>query len=186
MHCPGLRVVVPSTPADAKGLLKSAIRSDDPVMFVEHEGVYGMKGEVPKGENLIPLGVADVKRQGKDVTLVTLSRMVFVCLEAAERLSEEGIEAEVVDLRALNPLDMVTLLESVRRTRRVVTVEEPWLTGGWGGEVAARIMEQAFDFLDAPVLRVGTADVPMPYNKKLEQLAIPNAARIVARVKQLF
>lgn len=186
MHCPGLRVIVPSVPADAKGLLKSSIRCDDPVMFIEHEGIYGLKGEVPEGEYTIPLGVADVKRSGRDVTLVTLSRMVYVCLEAARELSKSGIEAEVVDLRALNPLDMVTVLDSVRKTRRAVTVEESWLTGGWGGEVAARIMEQAFDTLDAPVLRVGTADVPMPYNKRLEKAAIPDVDRVVARVRELF
>lgn len=185
-HCPGLRVVIPSVPADAKGLLKSAIRSDDPVMFLEHEGLYGIKGEVPEGEHLLPLGVADVKREGKDVTLVSVSRMVYVCLEAAEQLAAKDIEAEVVDLRGLNPLDMATVLQSVRKTRRAVTVEESWLSFGWGGEIAARIMEQAFDDLDAPVLRVGGADVPMPYNKKLEQSAIPDAARVVARVRELL
>lgn len=133
LHCPGLRVVAPSVPADAKGLLKSAIRSDDPVMFIEHEGLYGTKGEVPEGEYTIPLGVADVKRKGKDVTLIALSRMVYVCLEAAEKLAEEGIDAEVLDLRCLNPLDMPAVLESVSKTRRAVTVEECWLTGlGWG------------------------------------------------------
>lgn len=186
MHCPGLRVVIPSFPADAKGLLKSAIRSEDPVMFLEHEGIYGIKGEVPDGEYLIPLGVADIKRRGRHVTLITLSRMVYVCLEAAEQLARSGVEAEVLDLRALNPLDMVTVLESVRRTRRAVTVEESWLTGGWGGEVAARIMEEAFDRLDAPVLRVGAADVPMPYNKRLEQSAIPDPARVIARVREIL
>lgn len=186
MHCPGLRVIVPSVPADAKGLLKSALRSDDPVLFVEHEGLYGVKGEVPEGDHTLPLGVADIKRQGSDVSLITLSRMVYVCLEAAELLAKEGISAEVVDLRALNPLDMTTVLDSVRHTHRAVTVEESWLTGGWGGEVAAQIMEQVFDSLDAPVLRVGGADVPMPYARNLEQAAIPNAATVVARVKQLF
>lgn len=186
MHCPGLRVIIPSVPADAKGLLKSAIRSDDPVMFLEHEGLYGVKGEVPDGEYTIPLGVADVKRKGRDVSLIAVSRMVYVCLEAAEKLAGEGVEAEVVDLRALNPLDMPAVLESVRRTRRAVTVEESWLTGGWGGELAARIMEQAFDDLDAPVLRVGGADVPMPYSKALEQAAIPDAGRVVARVREIL
>ncbi len=186
LHCPGLRVVIPSVPADAKGLLKSAIRSDDPVIFLEHEGLYGVKGEVPEGEHLVPLGLAELRRPGKDVTLVAVSRMVYVCLEAAEALSKEGVEAEVVDLRGLNPLDMATVLGSVRRTRRAVTVEESWLTGGWGGEVAARIMEEAFDDLDAPVLRVGGADVPMPYNKRLEQLAIPDAKRVVERVRELL
>jgi pyruvate dehydrogenase E1 component beta subunit len=186
LHCPGLRVIVPSVPADAKGLLKSALRSDDPVLFIEHEGIYGIKGEVPEGDYTLPLGLADIKRAGTDVSLITLSRMVYVCLEAADMLAKEGISAEVVDLRALNPLDMTTVLESVRRTHRAVTVEESWLTGGWGGEVAAQIMEQAFDSLDAPVLRVGGADVPMPYARNLEQAAIPNAATVVARVKELL
>ena len=186
LHCPGLRVIVPSVPADAKGLLKSALRSDDPVLFIEHEGIYGIKGEVPEGDYTLPLGLADIKRAGTDVSLITLSRMVYVCLEAADMLAKEGISAEVVDLRALNPLDMTTVLESVRRTHRAVTVEESWLTGGWGGEVAAQIMEQAFDSLDGPVLRVGGADVPMPYARKLEQAAIPNASTVVARVKELL
>jgi pyruvate dehydrogenase E1 component beta subunit len=186
MHCPGLRVVIPSIPADAKGLLKSAIRSDDPVMFLEHEGLYAIKGEVPDSEYTIPLGVADVKRQGKDVTLLAVSRMVYVCLEAAEQLAKDGIEAEVVDLRALNPLDMSTVLASVRKTHRAVTVEESWLTGGWGGELVARIVEAAFDDLDAPVLRVGGEDVPMPYNKALEKAAIPSAADVVARVREIL
>lgn len=186
MHCPGLRVIVPSYPSDAKGLLKSAIRSDDPVLFIEHEGLYGIKGEVPEGDYTIPLGVADVKRRGTHVSLITLSRMVYVCLEAARELAQEGIEAEVIDLRALNPLDMVTVLDSVRKTRRAVTVEESWLTGGWGGEVAARIVEHAFDALDAPVLRVGGADVPMPYNRRLEQAAIPDAVRVAERVREIL
>jgi len=185
-HCPGLRVVVPSVPADAKGLLKSAIRSDDPVMFLEHEGLYATKGEVPDGEHIVPLGVADIKRPGRDVTLITVSRMVYVCLEAAKVLAREGIEAEVLDLRSLNPLDMETVLASVRRTHRAVTVEESWLSYGWGGEVVARVMEEAFDDLDGPVLRVGGADVPMPYAKNLEQAAIPDAARVAARVRSLL
>jgi pyruvate dehydrogenase E1 component beta subunit len=186
MHCPGLRVVIPSFPADAKGLLKSAIRCDDPVMFIEHEGLYAMKGEVPEGEFTIPLGVADIKREGRHVTLIAVSRMVYVCLEAAQALAKEGIDTEVIDLRGLNPLDMPTVLKSVRKTHRAVTVEESWLTGGWGGEIAARIMEEAFDDLDAPVLRVGGVDVPMPYSKHLEKAAIPNAGKVVARVKEIL
>jgi pyruvate dehydrogenase E1 component beta subunit len=185
MHCPGVRVIIPSFPADAKGLLKSAIRCNDPVMFLEHEGLYAIKGDVPEGDFTIPLGVADIKREGRHVTLIAVSRMVFVCMEAAQILAKEGIEAEVLDLRALNPLDMPAVLKSVRKTRRAVTVEESWLTGGWGGEIAARIMEEAFDDLDAPVLRVGGADVPMPYNKHLEKAAIPNAQRVVERVKEI-
>lgn len=186
LHCPGLRVVVPSIPADAKGLLKSAIRSQDPVLFIEHEGLYGKKGDVPEEEYTTPLGQADIKREGGDITLVALSRMVYVCLEAAEKLAEEGVEAEVLDLRCLNPLDMDTVLESVRKTHRVVTVEESWLTGGWGGEIVSRILAGAFDDLDGPPLRVGGADVPMPYSRKLEQAAIPDADKVIERVRQLL
>lgn len=186
MHFPGIRVVVPSLPADAKGLLKTAIRSEDPVLVLEHEELYGVKGEVPEGELLIPLGKADIKRPGKDVTLVGLSKMVYVCLEAADLLAKEGIDAEVLDLRSLNPLDREAVIASVSRTRRAVTVEESWLTGGWGGEICALIMEHAFDELDAPVLRVAGADVPAPYNKQLEQMAIPHAEDVVTRVKELF
>lgn len=186
LHCPGLRVAIPSTPADAKGLLKSAIRSDDPVMFLEHEGLYGVKGEVPEGEHVVPLGQADCKREGRDITLIAVSRMVYVCLDAAERLASDGIDVEVIDLRSLNPIDMPTVLASVRKTRRAVTVEESWLTGGWGGEIVARIVAEAFDDLDAPILRVGGADVPMPYARNLERLAIPAADQVVARVKELF
>jgi pyruvate dehydrogenase E1 component beta subunit len=186
MHFPGIRVVCPSFPADAKGLLKTAIRSEDPVMFLEHEELYGVKGEVPDGELLIPLGEAELKRAGRDVTLIALSKMVYVCLQAAEQLAAEGIDAEVLDLRCLNPLDMAAVIKSVSRTRRAVTVEESWLTGGWGGEIAARIMETCFDALDAPVLRVAAADVSAPYNKQLEQLAIPHAEDVVARVRELF
>ena len=155
-------------------------------MFLEHEELYGVKGEVPDGELLIPLGEAEIKRAGRDVTLIALSKMVFVCLEAAEQLAAEGIDAEVLDLRCLNPLDMAAVIESVGRTRRAITVEESWLTGGWGGEIVARIMATCFDTLDAPVLRVAAADVSAPYNKQLEQLAIPHAEDVVARVKELF
>ncbi|PLX79640.1 MAG: alpha-ketoacid dehydrogenase subunit beta [Desulfuromonas sp.] len=186
LHCPGLRVVVPSVPADAKGLLKSAIRSDDPVMFLEHEGLYGTKGEVPDGEHLVPLGKADIKREGKDVTLIAVSKMVYVCLDAAKTLEKEGISAEVLDLRSLNPLDRDSLFTSVSKTRRAVTVEESWLTGGWGGEIAALLMENLFDDLDAPVLRVGGADVPMPYNRNLEIAAIPNPDAVVGKVLDMF
>jgi len=186
MHCPGLRVVIPSEPADARGLLKSAIRSDDPVMFLEHEGLYAIKGEVPEQEELIPLGRASVKREGRDLTLVALSRMVYVCLDAAKELKEKGIDAEVLDLRGLNPLDMPSVIRSVRKTGRLLTVEESWLTGGWGAEICARVVEDAFGDLKAPPLRLGGADVPMPYNKQLELAAIPDAPRVVARSMELF
>lgn len=185
-HVPGLKVVTPATPADAKGLLKSAIQDDDPVLFIEHALLYRVRGEVPEGDHLTPLGKADVKRAGKDVTLVAYSRMALVALEAADRLSQEGIDAEVVDLRTLRPLDMETVLTSVKKTNRAVTVEEAWRSYGIGAEVASRIQEEAFDYLDAPIQRVAGVEVPLPYAKNLEQAAIPDAARVVQAVKHLF
>ena len=185
-HVPGLKVVIPATPADAKGLLKSAIRDDDPVLFIEHALLYRVRGEVPEGEYLVPLGKAEVKREGRDVTLVAYSRMALVALEAADRLSEEGIEAEVVDLRTLRPLDMETVLTSVRKTNRAVTIEEAWRTYGIGAEVASRIQEEAFDYLDAPIHRVAGVEVPFPYAKNLEQAAIPDARRVVEEAKKLM
>lgn len=185
-HVPGLKVVTPATPADAKGLLKSAIRDDDPVLFIEHALLYRVRGEVPEGEHLVPLGKAEVKREGRDITLVAYSRMALVALEAADRLSGEGIEAEVVDLRTLRPLDMETVLTSVRKTNRAVTIEEAWRSYGIGAEVASRIQEEAFDHLDAPIHRVAGVEVPMPYAKNLEQAAIPDARRVVEEVKKLM
>lgn len=184
-HVPGLKVVTPATPADAKGLLKSAIRDDDPVLFIEHALLYRVRGEVPEGEYLIPIGKAEVKREGKDITLVAYSKMALVALEAADRLSQEGIEAEVIDLRTLRPLDMETVLTSVRKTNRAVSVEEAWRTYGIGAEIASRIQEEAFDYLDAPILRVASVEVPIPYAKNLEQAVIPDAGRVVEAVKQL-
>lgn len=185
-HVPGLKVVTPATPADAKGLLKSAIRDDGPVLFIEHALLYRVRGEVPEGEYLVPLGKAEVKREGKDITLVAYSKMALVALEAADRLSQEGIEAEVIDLRTLRPLDMETVLTSVRKTNRAVSVEEAWRTYGIGAEVASRIQEEAFDYLDAPIQRVASVEVPIPYAKNLEQAAIPDAGRVVEAVKQLL
>ena len=185
-HVPGLKVVTPATPADAKGVLKSAIRDDDPVVFIEHALLYRVRGEVPEGEHLVPLGKAEVKREGKDVTVVAYSRMTLVALEAADRLSQEGIEAEVVDLRTLRPLDMATVLRSVRKTHRAVTVEEAWRSYGIGAEVASRIQEEAFDDLDAPIQRVAAVEVPMPYAKNLEQAAIPDARRVLTAVKEVL
>ena len=185
-HVPGLKVVTPATPADAKGLLKSAIRDDDPVVFIEHALLYRVRGEVPEGEHLVPLGKAEVKREGKDVTVVAYSRMTLVALEAADRLTQEGIEAEVVDLRTLRPLDMATVLRSVRKTHRAVTVEEAWRSYGIGAEVASRIQEEAFDDLDAPIQRVAAVEVPMPYAKNLEQAAIPDARRVLTAVKEVL
>ncbi len=178
-NIPGLKVVMPGTPYDAKGLLKSAIRDDNPVIFIENEILYGRRGEVPEEEYLIPIGEADVKREGTDLTIVAYSRMLEVAREAADRLAEEGIEAEIVDPRTIRPLDTEAILGSVRKTNRCVVVHEAKPFAGVGAEIAARIQEEAFDALDAPVIRVTGADVPMPYNHHLEQLAVPDAQRVL-------
>jgi pyruvate dehydrogenase E1 component beta subunit len=181
VNAPGLRVVVPSTPADFKGLLKTSIRNDDPVLFVEHEMLYSLKGPVPEEDvdHLVPLGRAETRRAGGDVTLVAWSRMVHESLRAAEQLAAEGIEAEVIDVRTLDPFDWDAVLGSVARTRRCVVAEEGWRTIGVGAEVASRIHETLFYELDAPVQRVAAADVPTPYAKGLEQAALPHAEDIV-------
>jgi pyruvate dehydrogenase E1 component beta subunit len=179
-HFPGLKVVVPGTPADAKGLLKAAIRDDDPVLVMEAELLYAMKGEVPDDEDfVIPLGVAEVKRAGADVTILTHGKMINLALQAAERLATEEVEAEVVDLRSLRPLDLETIVASVRKTNRAVYLEEGWGYSGIGAEIVAQVQEQAFDWLDAPLLRVHQVDVPMPYSKELEKLAKPSVERTV-------
>jgi pyruvate dehydrogenase E1 component beta subunit len=185
VNTPGIRVVIPSTPYDVKGLLKTAIRSEDPILFIEHEMLYSMAGEVPEEEYLLPFGVADVKRAGRDVTIIAWSKMVHEALAAAEQLSAEGIEAEVVDPRTLDPLDMDTILGSVARTRRCVVAEEGWRNVGVGAELAARLQEHLFYDLEAPVQRVAAADVPTPYAKNLEQLALPNARDIVDAVLKI-
>ena len=185
-HIPGLKVVMPATPADAKGLLKSAIRDDNPVIFIEGEMLYNIKGEVPEGEYTIPLGLADVKREGTDVTLICHSKTVAVALKAADQLAAEGISAEVIDLRTIRPLDTKTLLESVARTHRCVVVEEGWGFAGVGAQVVDTIQREIFDALDAPVLRVTGAEVPMPYNKQLEKLAKADPAKVIAAVKQVL
>ena len=185
-HVPGLKVVTPATPADAKGLLKSAIRDDNPVIFIEGEMLYNQKGEVPDGEHIVPLGVADVKREGSDVTLVAHAKMVAVALRAAEELATEGISAEVVDPRTLRPLDVATITGSVQKTNRCVVVEEGWPFAGIGAQIVDEIQRAAFDDLDAPVLRVTGADVPMPYSRQLEKLAKPDAARVVRAAKQVL
>jgi pyruvate dehydrogenase E1 component beta subunit len=185
-HIPGLRVVAPATPYDALGLLRTAVKENNPVLYVEHSLLYSTRGEVPEYEFTVPLGSADVKRPGKDVTLVAYLRMVPVALSAAERLAQEGIDAEVVDLRSLSPLDGETVVASVRRTGKAVVVEETWEFGGFAGEIVALLNEQAFDHLDGPVLRVGGANAPMPYARNLELAAIPNEDRIIEKVKQLF
>ena len=186
-YFPGLKVVMPSTPADAKGLLKSSIRDDNPVVFIEQERMYGNKGEVPDDEDFtIPLGVADIKREGTDATIVARSLMVPVALKAAEELEKQGVSCEVIDPRTIRPLDIETIIESVKKTNRVVVAEESHPFSGVGAELSAEIMEQAFDYLDAPVRRVSGEDVPMPYAKNLEKLAIPDVARIVSAVREVM
>jgi len=185
-YFPGLKVVMPSTPADAKGLLKSAIRDDDPVIFIEQERMYGMKGEVPEDENFtIPLGVAEVKREGTDATIVARSLMVPVALKAAEELAKDGVSCEVIDPRTIRPLDINLIVESVKKTNRVVIAEESHPFAGVGAEISAEINERAFDYLDAPVRRVSGADVPMPYARNLERLAIPDVEQVIAAVREV-
>ena len=186
LHCPGVRVVLPATPADAKGLLKSCVRQDDPVIFLEHESLYGVKGEVPDDEYLVPLGKANVMRGGKDVTLITYSKCVYDSMAAADALENQGIDAEVIDLRSLNPLDIGTVLESVRKTGKAIVIYEGWRTGGAGAEIVARIQEAAFDHLDAPIARVATLDTPIPYNARLERAALPSPAQIIEVAERMF
>jgi len=185
-HVPGLKVVMPSTPADAKGLLTAAIRDPDPVVVIEHKLLYSTAGPVPEGEHVVPVGKAAVRRAGKDVTVVATSRMVLEAMEAADLLANEGIEAEVVDVRTLRPLDSETILASVRRTKHAVVVGEAWRTGGFGAELSATIAEQAFDRLRRAVVRLGAADRPTPYAEAMEQASIPDAARIACAVRELL
>jgi 2-oxoisovalerate dehydrogenase E1 component len=185
-HFPGIYVVMPSTPYDAKGLLKASIRDDNPVMFIEHKMLYKEKGAVPEDDYIIPLGVADVKRSGKDLTIVTYSRMVLRSLEAAEILSQEGIEVEVIDLRTLNPLDIDTVITSIKKTGRFVGVTEAYENTSFINEVMAQINDYAFDWLDAPMVRVAAANVPVPRAEVLEDMAIPNVARIVAACRKVL
>ncbi len=186
LQIPGLLVACPSTPADAKGLLKAAIRDDNPVIFIEHETLYGVRGEVPEnGDGVVNFGEAAIRREGSDVTIVGILRMAEVALQAARTLSEEhGVEAEVIDPRTLRPLDLDTIVKSVQKTNRVVIVEEGWPHGGVGANLAALIQGQAFDYLDAPVERVTGADVHMPYSKRMEQAAIPHAENVVSAALQ--
>jgi pyruvate dehydrogenase E1 component beta subunit len=185
-HFPGLTVVAPGTPKDAKGMLKSAIRSDNPILFIEHATLYQSRGEVPEDDYLVPLGKSNLHRPGKDVTIVTYSKMLDVSSQAAEQLAEDGIEAEIIDLRSLRPLDMGPVIESFKKTNRAVIVEEGWLSYGVGSEVAARIYEQAFDYIDAPIKRVAQKEVPLPYNRHLEQLAIPQVEDVIQAVKEVI
>ncbi len=185
-HFPGLKVVMPSTPADAKGLLKSAIRDNDPVIFIEQERMYGNKGEVPDGDDfIIPLGIAEVKREGKDATIVARSLMVPIALKAAEELEKQGLSVEVVDPRTIRPLDIDTIINSVKKTNRVVIAEESHSFCGVAAEISAQITERAFDYLDAPVKRLSGVDAPMPYARNLERLALPDVARLVAAVREV-
>jgi pyruvate dehydrogenase E1 component beta subunit len=186
-HIPGLKVVAPFSAADAKGLLKAAIRDPNPIIFLENELLYGSSGPVPKLDDyIVPIGKARIARPGKDVTLVSWSNGMTYALKAAEALAGEGIDVEVVDLRTLRPMDTDTIVASVKKTGRVVTIEEGWAQSGVGAEVAARVMEQAFDYLDAPVLRVSCKDVPMPYAANLEKLALPSVADVVAAAKAVL
>jgi pyruvate dehydrogenase E1 component beta subunit len=185
-HFPGLKVVSPGTPADAKGLLKAAIRDDDPVLFIEHAAMYQVRGEVPEGDYTTPIGVSKVQREGDAVTIVTYCKGLQLSMEAAEQLSAEGIEVEIVDLRSLRPLDMGPALESFKKTNRAVVVEEGWPSYGVGAEVAMRLYEAAFDYADAPIKRVAQKEVPLPYNRALEQSALPQVEDVVAAVKEVL
>lgn len=185
-HFPGLKVVSPATPYDAKGLLKAAIRSDDPVLFIEHATLYQLRGEVPEGEYLLPIGKADVKRTGSDVTLIGYAQGLQVAMEAATDLAKEGIEAEVVDLRTLRPLDMGPAVASFKKTFKAVVVEEGHRSYGIGAEVVARLQEEAFDYMDAPIKRVAQHEVPLPYSRELEQAALINKQRVIDAVKEIL
>jgi pyruvate dehydrogenase E1 component beta subunit len=185
-HFPGLKVVAPGTPEDAKGLLKAAIRSNDPVLFIEHATLYQVRADVPDGDYTVPIGESKIQRPGKDVTIVTYSKMLEISSKAADQLAKDGIEAEIVDLRTLRPLDMEPVLQSFKKTNRAVIVEEGWRSYGVGSEVAARIYEQAFDYIDAPIQRVAQKEVPLPYNRTLEQLALPQVEDVVKAVKEVL
>ena len=185
-HVPGLKVIAPATPQDAKGLLKSAIRDQNTVIFIEAQLLYGTKGEVAEGERTIPIGRAEVKRAGDDVTIVAYSKMLLLALEAAKKLALEGIDAEIVDPRTLKPLDLPTIVDSVKKTGRLVIVEEGWRFCGLGAQIADSVYAEAFDYLDAPIVRVTGEEVPMPYSRPLEDAAIPDKERVIAAVKRLM
>ena len=185
-HFPGLKVVSPGTPEDAKGLLKAAIRSNDPVLFLEHATLYQMCGEVPEGDYVTPIGKSKIQRPGKDVTIVTYSKGLEISMKAADELAKGGVEVEIVDLRSLRPLDMEPVIESFKKTNRAVVVEEGWKSFGVGAEVSARIYEQAFDYVDAPIRRVAQKEVPLPYNRTLEQSALPQVEDVIAAVKEVL
>jgi pyruvate dehydrogenase E1 component beta subunit len=182
---PGLIVVAPTTPEDAKGLLKSAIRSDDPVMFLESMSLYNSRGEVPENEYLTPIGKAALRREGTDLTIVAVSRQAVLAVEAARQLEDQDVDAEVIDLRSIRPIDWDTIIESVKKTNRCLVVEEGWPTYGVSAEIAAGVQERAFDYLDAPITRLGGAEVPMPYNQQLEKASVPSSSEIAGRALQL-
>jgi pyruvate dehydrogenase E1 component beta subunit len=185
-NCPGLKVLVPSNPYDAKGLLKSAIRDNDPVIFMESEQMYGDKGEIPDGEYILPIGVADVKRQGTDVTIATFGKITKVAMKAADELAKEGISAEIIDLRSVRPIDYNTIIESVKKTNRLVIVEEAWPLSSISTEITYMVQKKAFDYLDAPIQRITSADVPLPYAPTLIEEALPNIVRTVKAVKEVM
>ncbi len=185
-HFPGLKVVAPGTPADAKGLLKAAIRSDDPVLFIEHATLYQWRGEVPEGDYVVPIGKSKVQRPGDAVTVVSYSKGLQLSMQAADALAKEGINIEVVDLRTLRPLDMEPVIESFKKTNRAVIVEEGWRSYGVGSEVATRLYEEAFDYVDAPIKRVAQTEVPLPYNRNLEQMALPQVEDVIKAVKEVL
>jgi pyruvate dehydrogenase E1 component beta subunit len=182
-HVPGLKVITPSNPADAKGLLKSAIRDEDPIVFLESEKMYGDKGEIPEGEYLTPIGVADIKRKGNDVTLVSFGKIIKVAYEAAKELEKEGISVEIIDLRTIRPIDYSTVVESVKRTNRCIVLEESWPLASISSEIAYHLQRYAFDYLDAPVLRLTQSDTPFPFSPTLMEAALPNVNRVVEAVK---
>ena len=184
-HIPGLKVVMPATPADAKGLLMSAVADDNPVLYIEHKILLGVKGEVPEGEHYVPIGKATVAREGSDVTIITWSAMVQKALAAAETLAKEGVSAEVLDLRTISPLDKEAILKSVEKTGRAIILHEATLTGGVGGEIAAIIADEGFDYLNAPIKRVAAPDCPIPFSPVLEQAWVPNEEKVIAAVKQV-
>ena len=185
-HVPGLKVITPSTPYDAKGLLKAAIRDNDPVVFLESEKMYGDKGMIPDGEYIIPIGVADIKRKGSDVTLVTFGKIIKVVLSAAELLEKEGISCEIIDLRTIRPIDYPAVVESIKKTNRCVVVEESWPLASISSEIAYHVQRYAFDYLDAPVMRVTQSDTPFPFSPSLMEEALPNTDRIIKAVKQVL
>src|SRR6056300_218005 len=185
-NCPGLKVIVPSNPCDAKGLLKSAIRDDDPVIFMESEQMYGDKGEVPEGEYTLPIGVADIKRAGKDITLVSFGKILKEAMKAAEELSKEGIDVEVIDLRTIRPMDYQTIFESVKKTNRLVILEESWPFGNIATEITYQVQSEIFDYLDAPVEKINTADTPAPYSPVLLKEWLPNAEDVVRSIKKVL